>query len=44
MDLKKIIKEKKGTIVDVRTPMEFSGGNAEGSIYHYKSWKAGKRS
>ena len=32
MDLKKIIKEKTGTIVDVRTPMEFSGGNAEGSI------------
>jgi len=32
MSLIEIIKEKEGTIVDVRTPMEFSGGNAEGSI------------
>lgn len=27
-----IIKERKGTIVDVRTPAEFKGGNAEGSV------------
>ncbi len=32
MSLIEIIKEKQGTIVDVRTPMEFSSGNAEGSI------------
>ena len=32
MNIKKIIKEKKGTIVDVRTPGEFSGGNVAGSI------------
>lgn len=32
MSLIEIIKEKEGTIVDVRSPMEFSGGNAEGSI------------
>lgn len=32
MDLEKIIKEKKGTIVDVRTPAEFKGGNVKGSI------------
>ena len=32
MDIEKIIKEKKGTIVDVRTPEEFRSGNAEGTI------------
>jgi len=32
MSLIEIIKEKQGTIVDVRTPMEFIGGNADGSI------------
>ncbi len=32
MDLKKIIQSEKGTIVDVRTPAEFQGGHASGSI------------
>lgn len=32
MDISKIIKEKQGTIVDVRTPAEFNGGNASDSI------------
>ena len=32
MNIEKIIKEKKGTIVDVRTPSEFMGGNVAGSI------------
>jgi rhodanese-related sulfurtransferase len=32
MNAEKIIKEKQGTIVDVRTTDEFRGGNAEGSI------------
>ena len=32
MNVEKIIKEKKGTIVDVRTPEEFKGGNVQGSI------------
>jgi rhodanese-related sulfurtransferase len=32
MNAEKIIKEKKGTIVDVRTPSEFRGGNVNGSI------------
>ena len=32
MNIEKIIKERKGTIVDVRTPEEFRGGHAEGSI------------
>ncbi len=32
MNLENIIKEKRGTIVDVRTPQEFYGGNVEGSI------------
>ncbi|MFY7938548.1 MAG: rhodanese-like domain-containing protein [Flavobacterium sp.] len=32
MNAEKIIKEKKGTIVDVRTPSEFMGGNVVGSI------------
>lgn len=30
--MEKIIKEKLGTIVDVRTPAEFMGGNVAGSI------------
>ena len=32
MNIEKIIKEKRGTIVDVRTPGEFQGGNVPGSI------------
>lgn len=32
MNVEKIIKEKQGTIVDVRTKEEFRGGNVEGSI------------
>ncbi len=32
MNIEKIIKEKQGTIVDVRTPSEFAGGNVAGSI------------
>ena len=32
MNAEKIIKEKQGTIVDVRTPVEFIGGNVTGSI------------
>lgn len=32
MNVEKIIKEKQGTIVDVRTPAEFNGGNVAGSI------------
>ncbi len=32
MNAEKIIKEKRGTIVDVRTPSEFMGGNVAGSI------------
>jgi rhodanese-related sulfurtransferase len=32
MNLEKIILERKGTIVDVRTPSEFLGGHVEGSI------------
>ena len=32
MKIETIIKEKKGTIVDVRTTSEFMGGNVEGSI------------
>ena len=32
MDIEKIIKEKHGTIVDVRTPAEFMDGNVIGSI------------
>ena len=31
MDIEKMIKEQKGTIVDVRTPAEFMVGNVEGS-------------
>ncbi|MFD2518970.1 rhodanese-like domain-containing protein [Salinimicrobium flavum] len=32
MNLEQIMKEKKGTIVDVRTHGEFSGGHVAGSI------------
>lgn len=32
MNAEQIIQEKKGTIVDVRTPAEFMGGNVSGSI------------
>ncbi len=32
MNNEKIIKEKLGTIIDVRTPAEFQGGNVAGSI------------
>jgi rhodanese-related sulfurtransferase len=32
MNLAKIIREKHGTIVDVRTPGEYMGGNVNGSI------------
>ena len=32
MNTEQIIKEKRCTIVDVRTPSEFMGGNVEGSI------------
>jgi rhodanese-related sulfurtransferase len=32
MDLGDIIQRKEGTIVDVRTPAEYSGGHAAGSI------------
>ena len=32
MNIEKIIKEKKSTILDVRTPQEFMGGNVAGSI------------
>jgi rhodanese-related sulfurtransferase len=32
MHLEKIIQEKKGTIVDVRSPGEFMGGHVKGSI------------
>lgn len=32
MNIEKIIKEKKGTIVDVRSPGEFMAGNVNGSI------------
>ncbi len=32
MDLEQIIKEKQGTIVDVRSRAEFMGGNVPGSV------------
>ena len=32
MNVENIIKENQGTVVDVRTPGEFMGGNVEGSI------------
>ncbi|TBW28665.1 rhodanese-like domain-containing protein [Gramella sp. KN1008] len=31
MKIEKLIKENKGSIIDVRTPMEFSAGHVEGS-------------
>lgn len=32
MTLEELIKEKNPTIIDVRTPQEFAGGNVNGSI------------
>jgi phage shock protein E len=32
MDIQKLISEKKGTIVDVRSPIEFMGGHVAGSV------------
>jgi rhodanese-related sulfurtransferase len=32
MNLQEIIRQKKGTILDVRTPAEFAGGHVMGSI------------
>lgn len=32
MNIEQIVKENRGTIVDVRTPGEFMGGNVGGSI------------
>ena len=32
MNLDKILKEKHGTIIDVRTPEEFNAGNVKGSV------------
>lgn len=32
MNIQKLIKNKQGTIVDVRTPLEFMGGKAANSI------------
>lgn len=32
MNIEKMIKEKRGTIVDVRTPEEFRGGHVAGSV------------
>jgi len=32
MNIEKIIKEKQGTILDVRTPEEFMGGHVMGSL------------
>lgn len=32
MNLEQIIRERQGSIVDVRTPAEFRGGHAQGSI------------
>ncbi len=32
MDIEKIVKEKQGTIVDVRSRGEFSGGHVAGSV------------
>ena len=32
MDIEQLIQQKLGTIVDVRTPVEYMGGKAEGSI------------
>lgn len=32
MNIEKILKEKQATIIDVRTPEEFKGGNVPGSL------------
>lgn len=32
MNIEQIIEQKQGTIVDVRTPMEYKGGHVAGSI------------
>jgi len=32
MNIEKIIQEKRGTIVDVRTPEEFRGGHVAGAV------------
>ena len=32
MEIEKIIRENRGTIVDVRTPEEFMGGHVSGSV------------
>ncbi|HRH63485.1 MAG TPA: rhodanese-like domain-containing protein [Bacteroidia bacterium] len=32
MNIAQVLKQKNGTIVDVRTPVEFSGGHVAGSI------------
>lgn len=32
MNIEQLIKENKGTVVDVRSPGEFQGGNVSGSI------------
>lgn len=32
MDIKEIIKNKSGTVVDVRTPAEFMGGSVYGAV------------
>jgi phage shock protein E len=32
MNISELIKENKGTIVDVRTPGEFMGGHADGAV------------
>lgn len=32
MELESLIRNKKGTVVDVRTPEEFEGGHVEGSL------------
>ena len=32
MNIEKIIREKQGTIVDVRSPVEFMSGNVKGSV------------
>lgn len=32
MNIEKIIKEKQGTIIDVRSPEEYKSGNVQGSI------------
>ena len=36
MNIQSILKEKKGTIVDVRTPEEYQGGNVKIPISRYK--------